>query len=90
MIHLLGTQAVAFRVLIVDDEAIQRLILARCVEMLGWKADTAASLDEAVAKFSAHSHDVVVIDLCLGEQDGMHLLRHLRRGHGDPRQCAVW
>ena len=89
MIHLLGTQAVAFRVLIVDDEAIQRLILARCVEMLGWKADTAASLDEAVAKFSAHSHDVVVIDLCLGEQDGMHLLRHLHSGHGDPSVIFV-
>ena len=89
MIHLLGTQTVSFRVLIVDDEAIQRLILARCVEMLGWKADTAASLDEAVAKFSAGSHDVVVIDLCLGEQDGMHLLRHLRRGHADPSVIFV-
>ena len=84
MIHLLGTQAVAFRVLIVDDEAIQRLILARCVEMLGWKADTAENLDEAVSKFSARAHDVVVIDLCLGEQDGLHLLRHLRRDHADP------
>ena len=46
MIHLHGTQAVAFRVLIVDKEAIQRVILARCVEMLGWKADTAADLDD--------------------------------------------
>ncbi len=90
MIHLLGTQAVSFRVLIVDDEAIQRLILARCVEMLGWKADTAATLDEAIAKYSAKAHDVVVIDLCLGEQqDGMHLLRHLRRDHADPSVIFV-
>jgi EAL domain-containing protein (putative c-di-GMP-specific phosphodiesterase class I)/ActR/RegA family two-component response regulator len=89
MIHLLGTQAVSFRVLIVDDEAIQRLILARCVEVLGWKADTAATLEEAISKYSARAHDVVVIDLCLGEQDGMHLLRHLRRDHADPSVIFV-
>jgi EAL domain-containing protein (putative c-di-GMP-specific phosphodiesterase class I)/ActR/RegA family two-component response regulator len=84
MIHLHGTQPASFRVLIVDDEAVQRLILARCVEMLGWKAETAAGVDEAVAKFSARPHDIVVIDLCLGSQDGMHLLRHLRCNYADP------
>ena len=89
MMHLLGKQAVSFRVLIVDDEAIQRLILARCVEMLGWKADTAATLEEAISKYSTKAHDVVVIDLCLGEQDGMHLLRHLRRDHADPSVIFV-
>jgi len=89
MIHLHGTQAASFRVLIVDDEAVQRLILARCVEMLGWKAESAASVDEAVAMFSARAHDIVVIDLCLGEQDGMHLLRHLRRGRADPSVIFV-
>ena len=89
MIHLLGTQAVAFRVLVVDDEPIQRIILARCVEMLGWKADTAATLEEAVNKFTSKSHDVVVVDLCLGEQDGMHLLRHLRQNHADPSVIFV-
>ena len=89
MIHLHETQPVSFRVLIVDDEAVQRLILGRCVEMLGWKADTAASVDEAVAKFSERPHDIVVIDLCLGEQDGMHLLRHLRRNRADPSVIFV-
>jgi EAL domain-containing protein (putative c-di-GMP-specific phosphodiesterase class I)/ActR/RegA family two-component response regulator len=89
MIHLHATQAVSFRVLIVDDEAVQRLILARCVEMLGWKAETAANVDEAIARFSAQTYDIVVIDLCLGEQDGMHLLRHLRRNRADPSVIFV-
>jgi len=89
MIHLHATQAVSFRVLIVDDEAVQRLILARCVEMLGWKADTASTVDEAVARLSANTYDIVVVDLCLGEQDGMHLLRHLRRNRADPAVIFV-
>jgi EAL domain-containing protein (putative c-di-GMP-specific phosphodiesterase class I)/AmiR/NasT family two-component response regulator len=84
MIHLHGTQAVAFRVLIVDKEPIQRMILARCVEMLGWKADTADNSGEAVDKFAGHRHNIVVIDLGLGQPATMRLLRHLRRGHADP------
>jgi EAL domain-containing protein (putative c-di-GMP-specific phosphodiesterase class I) len=84
MLHLLGTQAVAFRVLIVDGEPIQRLIIARCVEMLGWKADTAATLNEAAGKSAKSAYDVVVIDLCLGHRDGVRLLHHLRRDRTAP------
>jgi EAL domain-containing protein (putative c-di-GMP-specific phosphodiesterase class I)/FixJ family two-component response regulator len=89
MIHLHNTQAVSFRVLIVDDEPAQCIILARCVEMLGWKAETAGSVSEAVARFSVQTYDVVVIDLCLGEEDGVHLLRHLRRNRADPSVIFV-
>jgi CheY-like chemotaxis protein len=63
MIHLHGTQAVAFRVLVVDKDPIQRLVLARCVEMLGWQADTVENSGEAVDRFAARRHNVVVIDL---------------------------
>jgi EAL domain-containing protein (putative c-di-GMP-specific phosphodiesterase class I) len=77
------------RVLIVDDEAVQRIILGRGVEMLGWQPDTAASVEEAVGKFSRQPHDVVVIDLFLGDQDGVQLLRHLRRVDADPSVIFV-
>ena len=84
MIHLHGTQAVAFRVLIADDDAIQRLIVARCVEMLGWQADLAATVDEAAALFAARAHHIVLIDLNLGARGGITLLRRLRRDRADP------
>jgi EAL domain-containing protein (putative c-di-GMP-specific phosphodiesterase class I) len=84
MIAAYGAQAASSRVLIVDDEAVQRLILGRCVEMLGWKADTAAGV-----KLSARAYDVVVLDLCLGDQDGVHLLRHLRYHSADPSVIFV-
>ena len=89
MIHLHGTQAVAFRVLVVDKEPIQRMILARCVEMLGWQADIADNSGEAVDKFAARRHNVVVIDLALGQPGVMRLLRNLRRGHVDPALIFV-
>ncbi len=77
------------RVLIVDDEVIQRLILSRCVELLGWQADTAACLDEAAAKLSAHSYCAVIVDLRLGAQDGIHLLRMLKGNRADPSVIFV-
>ena len=89
MIHLHGTQAVAFRVLIVGNDAIECLILARCVEMLGWQPDTAGDLGEAGAKYSARPHNVVVIDLRLGQRDGVRLLRQLRNDHADPAVIFV-
>ena len=84
MIHLHGTQAVAFRVLIVDTDTIERMIIARCVEMLGWTADTASGLDDAAMKFSARPHDVVVIDLRMESRDRGILLRALRNVRVDP------
>jgi EAL domain-containing protein (putative c-di-GMP-specific phosphodiesterase class I)/AmiR/NasT family two-component response regulator len=89
MIHLHGTQAVAFRVLVVVKEPVQGLILSRCVEMLGWQADTADNSGEAVDHFAARRHNVVVIDLELGQPSVMRLLRHLRRGQVDPSVVFV-
>jgi EAL domain-containing protein (putative c-di-GMP-specific phosphodiesterase class I)/ActR/RegA family two-component response regulator len=89
MIHLHGTQAVAFRVLIAGDEAIERVILARCVEMLGWTADIASNAADATDQFSARPHNVVIIDLRLGAQDSTRLLRRLRHAHADPTVIFV-
>jgi EAL domain-containing protein (putative c-di-GMP-specific phosphodiesterase class I) len=84
MIHLHGTQAVAFRVLIVEEEPVGNEIIARCIEMLGWVADRAGGPDEAATKFSARPHNVVILGLCRHEEDTARLLRQLRSGHADP------
>ena len=84
MIHLHGTQAVAFRVLIVDGESIQRDIIARCVEMLGWTAETAACVEDALGKYASRPHNSVVIDLGLDRPDIERLLQRLRGDHLDP------
>jgi EAL domain-containing protein (putative c-di-GMP-specific phosphodiesterase class I)/ActR/RegA family two-component response regulator len=89
MIHLHGIQAVAFRVLIVDNDPIEREIFARCVEMLGWTATSAAGVDDASDTLSTRAHDVVVIDLRLAQPDCLRLLRRLRDEHADPAVIFV-
>jgi len=73
----------AARLLVVDDEAVQRLIVARAAETLGIAADGAASLAEALERVQAIAYDVVVLDLGLREHDGIELLRSLRQSGSD-------
>ncbi len=69
------------RLLAVDAERVQRLIVARAVESLGFVADGAADLDEAARCLSQQSYDAVVLDLSLGAREGVSLL-HMLRGRG--------
>ena len=73
----------AARLLVVDDEAVQRLIVARAAETLGIAADGAATLADAVERVQAVPYDVVVLDLGLREHDGIEVLRSLRQAGSD-------
>jgi CheY-like chemotaxis protein len=58
------------RILVVDDERIQRLLICRGVEALGFKADAVADLEQAAQRLAERSYDVVLLDLALGETEG--------------------
>ena len=72
------------RLLVVDDERVQRMLVTRTVAPMGYTVDDAANLREAATQLAKHSYDAVVLDLSLGETEGISLLRALRDGRGDP------
>ena len=72
------------RLLVVDDEHIQRMIIIRAVAPLGYAVDSAASLEDATAHLARYRYDAVVLDLSLGETEGISLLRAMRDGDSDP------
>ena len=80
---LASSDGSAGRLLVVDDEAVPRLIVARAAATLGIATDGAASLAEAVARIEAVAYDVVVLDLGLRDHDGIELLRSLRQAGSD-------
>ncbi len=71
------------RLLVVDDEAVPRLLVARAAAKLGIATDGAASLAEARERVAAFPYQIVVLDLALGEHDGVELLRMLRDAGSD-------
>ena len=73
------------RVLVVDDERDARelvhAVLARC----GAEVTTAASAAEAFASLQQASHDVLLSDISMPDEDGYQLIRRVRAMHDGPR-----
>jgi signal transduction histidine kinase len=70
------------RIVVVDDDAGMRRMLARMLEPLGHEVAIAESAAEALALAEQRPVDLVVSDLKMPGMDGLNLLRTLReRGH---------
>ncbi len=69
--------------LVVDDECAVAYFVQRALAERGYTCDCAASGAQALAMVSEHQYDVVVCDVCLGDMDGLEVLRHIRRESAD-------
>ena len=65
-------------VLVVDDDAPFRKVLATELTRIAFAVETAASGAEALARCAAHEPDVVLLDLRLPDADGLGVLRALK------------
>ena len=72
------------RLLVVDDEPVQCLIITRAMGALGFVADSATSLEEATSRIADSAYDVIVLDLSLGGREGISLLRLIAASRADP------
>ncbi|HYD67087.1 response regulator [Azospirillum sp.] len=78
-----------YTVLVIEDEAFTRMVLAKMLATLGFKAVHQAADGEAgLAAVREHRPDVVVCDVEMTPLDGLGFLRALRAG-GDPRHAAL-
>jgi signal transduction histidine kinase/CheY-like chemotaxis protein len=68
------------RVLVVDDNSVNRKILARQLELAGASTDVAAGGEEALRLWRKGGYDLVLADLQMPDMDGFELARHIREG----------
>ncbi|HYC70149.1 MAG TPA: ATP-binding protein [Opitutaceae bacterium] len=66
------------RVLVVDDEPVNRQVLREMLEPLGFVVTEAADGEEAVRAAAAHAPDAVLMDLRMPRLDGLAATRRLR------------
>jgi CheY-like chemotaxis protein/HPt (histidine-containing phosphotransfer) domain-containing protein len=77
------------RILVVDDNATNREIVARHTRSWGMEAVAIASPSEALARIEeGEKFDVAVLDLVMPEMDGLALAREIRR-HRDERELPL-
>jgi EAL domain-containing protein (putative c-di-GMP-specific phosphodiesterase class I)/ActR/RegA family two-component response regulator len=77
------------RLLVVDDERVQRTLVVRAVAPLGYVVDAVGDLPTAAAHLVEHCYDAVILDLSLGDTEGISLLRAVRDAKGDPAVIFV-
>ena len=81
--RLVSDRTPTMKILIVDDEAGTRLMVATAVERLGHRALQAGDGDEGWAAFELHRPDVVITDWAMPGLDGTQLIARIRSAEGD-------
>ena len=67
------------RILVADDDAMPRSTVTRALNLMGYKADEAASGPEALAKLTSRFYDLLLLDLRMPAMDGVEVMRQASR-----------
>lgn len=77
------------RALIVEDEAVTRVLLEQVLESLDFAVDLAVSGEEAVAQLTVHDYDVILLDIVLPKMSGIDVMEWLGRQRPRTLGCII-
>jgi len=84
----LGTHP-SLSVLVVDDEATNRLLLSALVNRLGFRVSQASDGEECLAQLAIEPADIILLDLLMPGMDGFEVARRIRTLPGLERTPIV-
>jgi two-component system, sensor histidine kinase and response regulator len=77
------------RVLLVEDDASNRLFAGHLLKHDGWQVEFAENGREAVAQAATSSYDVILMDCQMPELDGYHATDEIRRNEAGERHTPI-
>jgi CheY-like chemotaxis protein len=84
-----GEEAAPHRVLVVDDNPVNRMVAVRQLEALGYRAESVESGGAALDALGAERYDAVLMDCQMPGLDGYETTRRLRRLENGDRRTPV-
>lgn len=77
------------RALIVEDEAVTRVLLEQLLDSLDFDVDLAVDGEEALARMSVHDYDVILLDIVLPKMSGIDVMEWLGRQRPRTLGCII-
>ncbi|GCB01963.1 signal transduction response regulator [Sulfuriferula multivorans] len=74
------------KILLAEDNELNRDMLMRRLERRGYQVDIAMDGEEAIEKVRSHGPDLLLLDISLPILDGFEVARRIRE---DPQLCAL-
>ncbi len=71
------------RILVADDEDNTRLALVRALQLSGYQPEGVANGSEALKRLKETTFDLLLLDLCMPEVDGMQVMDYIRQSQLD-------
>ena len=78
------------RFLVVDDSAVDRLLLTSLLEELGHQVDVCPNTQGVLDKIATSNYTSVFLDIVMPEQDGYKFLRALRSNPATAKQHIIF
>jgi CheY-like chemotaxis protein len=79
----------ALRVLLAEDDAVNRKVAVRMLEHLGYRADVACDGAEAIEALRRELYDAVLMDVHMPEMDGLEAARRISAEWGRDRRPRI-
>jgi CheY-like chemotaxis protein len=77
------------RILVVDDEAQMRTMLAQMLESEGYEVHTAEHGEEGLIRVRQTRFDLVITDMIMPVKDGLKFIMELMKDHPDLKIMAI-
>ena len=84
-----GKKADMQNILVIDDDKLMRLALARILIASGYNVVQAADGDEGLQMYRSQDFDLVITDLIMPDKEGIQIIRELRKENSKIRIIAM-
>ncbi len=81
--------ATAGNLLVVDDDRMQVLLITNMARRCGFTADSARTVEDAIRCIDSRDYGTVIVDLSLGDRDGIEVIRHIAAAGQSPNLLVM-